>query len=57
VRSRALGAYLLRNFVDAGTAGIFEALKSDSNAKAAAARDLVQEKIASFRGAFDGRYR
>jgi hypothetical protein len=47
----------LRNFVDAGTAGIFEALKSDSNAKAAAARDLVQEKIASFRRAFDGRYR
>ncbi len=57
VRQNTVGAYLLRNFVEADPSGIFGALKSDAKAKASAARDLVQQKSASFRDAFDERYR
>ena len=56
VRQNTIGAYLLRNFLDAGAATIFEALKNDALAKAAAARDVIYEEISKFRDAFDERY-
>lgn len=56
LRQNTIAAYLLRNFVDAGNSTIFEALKSDTLAKATAAREVIGERISKFQDAFDKRY-
>jgi hypothetical protein len=56
LRQNTIAAYLLRNFVNAGNSTIFEALKSDTLAKAAAAREVIGERISKFQDAFEKRY-
>jgi hypothetical protein len=56
VRQNTIAAYLLRNFIEASDATIFEALKSDALAKAAAAREVIGIEVSKFQDAFDTRY-
>jgi hypothetical protein len=56
LRQNTIAAYLLRNFVDGDDATIFEALKNDAVAKAAAAREVIEGELSKFQTAFDSRY-
>jgi hypothetical protein len=51
-----IAAYLLRNSVDVGGVTIFDALKNDALAKAAAARAVIDGELSKFQDAFDTRY-
>jgi hypothetical protein len=51
-----IAAYLLRNFLETGDDTIFEALKKDALAKAAAAREVIDGELSKYQAAFDTRY-
>ncbi len=56
LRQDTIAAYLLRNFGAEQGAPIFQALKEDALAKAAAAREIIDRGLAKFKAAFDSRY-
>jgi hypothetical protein len=56
IRQNTIGAYLLRNFVDSVEVGIYQMLKKDVLAKAAATRSLIEGEISRFQDMFAGRY-
>jgi hypothetical protein len=56
LRPNTIAAFLLRNSVNEGNVSIFEALKNDAVAKAAAAREVIDHELLKFQAAFDSRY-
>jgi hypothetical protein len=54
--SNSIAAYLMRIFTYVTEGGIFEALKKNALAKAAATRAAVNSKLLKFHGAFRDRF-
>jgi hypothetical protein len=56
LRQNTIAAYLLQNFLEVGDSTIFEALKGDALARAAAVQEVIGVETSKYQEAFDARY-